>query len=129
MPTNVSSTGQNGATFNYKGGEMVIGFFLDGEDAQQPIVIGTLFKQPYLEDANINQEYYQKKHICFKPWTPPDVKQNLQLHNIDSKTIPILQKSRCTYKGSNSDVRNSESCVAIDRRRDCRCRESIRNSM
>ena len=53
MPTNVSSTGQNGATFNYKGGEMVIGFFLDGEDAQQPIVIGTLFKQPYLEDANI----------------------------------------------------------------------------
>ena len=85
MPTNVSSTGQNGATFNYKGGEMVIGFFLDGEDAQQPIVIGTLFKQPYLEDANINQEYYQKKHICFKPWTPPDVKQNLQLHNIDCK--------------------------------------------
>ena len=113
MPTNVSSTGQNGATFNYKGGEMVIGFFLDGEDAQQPIVIGTLFKQPYLVDANINQEYYQKKHICFKPWTPPDVKQNLQLHNIDSKTIPNSPESRCTYKGC-CDEGLPNSCVAAE---------------
>ena len=77
---------------------MVIGFFLDGEDAQQPIVIGTLFKQPYLVDANINQEYYQKKHICFKPWTPPDVRQNQQLHNIDATT-----NKTDTFKGSNSE--------------------------
>ena len=112
MPTNVSSTGQNGATFNYKGGEMVIGFFLDGEDAQQPIVIGTLFKQPYLEDADINQEYYQKKHICFKPWTPPDVKQNLQLHNIDAKTIPN-SPSKITYKGVSSEGNPFRSTAAI----------------
>ena len=108
MPTNVSSTGQNGATFNYKGGEMVIGFFLDGEDAQQPIVIGTLFKQPYLEDANINQEYYQKKHICFKPWTPPDVRQNQQLHNIDATT-----NKTNTFKGSNSQGNPFRSTAAI----------------
>ena len=108
MPTNVSTTGQNGATFNYKGGEMVIGFFLDGEDAQQPIVIGTLFKQPYLEDANINQEYYQKKHICFKPWTPPDVRQNQQLHNIDATT-----NKTNTFKGSNSQGNPFRSTAAI----------------
>ena len=108
MPTNVSSTGQNGATFNYKGGEMVIGFFLDGEDAQQPIVIGTLFKQPYLEDANITQEYYQKKHICFKPWTPPDVRQNQQLHNIDATT-----NKTNTFKGSNSQGNPFRSTAAI----------------
>ena len=108
MPTNVSTTGQNGATFNYKGGEMVIGFFLDGEDAQQPIVIGTLFKQPYLEDANINQEYYQKKHICFKPWTPPDVRQNQQLHNIDATT-----DTTNTFKGSNSENNPLRNTAAI----------------
>ena len=31
-----------GITHEYQGGENVLGFFLDGDDAQQPVIIGSL---------------------------------------------------------------------------------------
>ena len=43
LPAGESTTGGQGRTMEYQGGEVVVGFFADGEDAQQPIVFGTLF--------------------------------------------------------------------------------------
>ena len=50
LPPNVSTTGGRGETMQYQGGEVVVGFFFDGEDAQQPVIFGTLFKQPFSGD-------------------------------------------------------------------------------
>jgi len=74
MPPNMSSTGGLGSSMKYHGGEVVVGFFLDGEDAQQPIIFGTLFKQSYIKDGLKNSQFNAKKQTCFIPYTPPDVR-------------------------------------------------------
>ena len=42
-----SANGQlsQGQAHQYRGGETVFGFFLDGDDAQQPVIIGALYKE------------------------------------------------------------------------------------
>ena len=62
-------------TLQYQGGEVVVGFFFDGEDGQQPVIFGTLFKQPFIRDGLKNSEFDSKKQIDFVPYTPPKVRQ------------------------------------------------------
>ena len=38
-----SGTGSTGTSFNARGSETVIGFFMDGDNGQQPVIIGSLF--------------------------------------------------------------------------------------
>ena len=85
MPPNVSSTGAMGETMQYQGGEVVIGFFFDGEDGQQPVVFGTLFKQSFIKDEIKTSEFNDKKQTCFKPYTPPKVRQQAGKHQISKK--------------------------------------------
>ena len=107
LPPNKSTIGQ-GELLNYQGGEVVVGFFLDGEDAQQPVVFGTLFKQPYQKDTLTSQQYSSQKPICFQPFTPPEVKQNLGKH----------QYSKVRSKAGNfahrSDTTQEERTVASE---------------
>lgn len=109
LPPNSSTTAGQGELLNYQGGEVVIGFFLDGDDAQQPVIFGTLFKQPYQKDTLKQNEYSTKKATCFQPWTPPQpimgkhqivenkVAQGIRTHSADStssqKTVAGKQKS------------------------------------
>ena len=74
LPPNMSTTGGLGSSMKYHGGEVVVGFFLDGADAQQPIIFGTLFKQSYIKDGLKNSQFNAKKQTCFVPYTPPDVR-------------------------------------------------------
>ena len=82
LPSNVSTTGGRHESMQYQGGEVVVGFFLDGEDAQQPVIFGTLFKQSYTEDTLKNSEFNAKKQTCFQPFTPPDVVSTAGDHEI-----------------------------------------------
>ena len=75
LPSNTSTTGGCGKTLQYQGGEVVVGFFFDGEDGQQPVIFGTLFKQPYIRDGLKNTEFDSKKQVDFIPYTPPKVRQ------------------------------------------------------
>ena len=75
LPPNTATTGGCGETVQYQGGEVVVGFFMDGEDAQQPVIFGTLFKQPFVADELTTSEFNAKKQTCFKPYTPPKVVQ------------------------------------------------------
>ena len=61
-------------TMQYQGGEVVVGFFFDGDDGQQPVIFGTLFKQPFVTDGLKNSEFESKKQIDFIPYTPPKVR-------------------------------------------------------
>ena len=74
MPPNMSSTGGLGSSMKYHGGEVVVGFFFDGEDGQQPVIFGTLFKQSFIKDGIKNSQFNAKKQTCFVPYTPPDVR-------------------------------------------------------
>ena len=75
LPPNTTTVGGCGQTVQYQGGEVVVGFFADGEDAQQPIIFGTLFKQSFVGDQLSNKDFNGKKHTCFVPYTPPKVVQ------------------------------------------------------
>ena len=39
LPSNTATTGGCGDTVQYQGGEVVVGFFFDGADAQQPVIL------------------------------------------------------------------------------------------
>lgn len=55
--------GGEGTTSNLMGGETCFGFFLDGDDAQQPIVVGLLYRHPDV------QNYLKDDNFAFRPFT------------------------------------------------------------
>ena len=56
-----------GTSFALQGGEMVVGFFLDGEDAQQPVVIGSFFANYNIEDVADFKKVLDDGTSGFKP--------------------------------------------------------------
>ena len=80
LPPNTSTTGGQGQSMQYQGGEVVVGFFFDGDDGQQPVIFGTLFKQTFIKDKLTNAEFNAKKQTCFKPYTPPKVRETAGKH-------------------------------------------------
>ena len=102
LPSNVSTTGGRHESMQYQGGEVVVGFFLDGEDAQQPVIFGTLFKQSYTVDTLKNSEFNAKKQTCFQPYTPPDVRSTAGVNEIQKN------KSKNGNGNGNGNGANSE---------------------
>ena len=49
LPPNTTTVGGRSQTVQYQGGEIVIGFFFDGEEAQQPAIFATLHRQDFQE--------------------------------------------------------------------------------
>ena len=53
VPLNMGSgTGATGISYNARGGEHVIGFFMDGDNGQQPVIIGSLFTGSEIQFPN-----------------------------------------------------------------------------
>ena len=47
----------------YQGGEVVVGFFFDGADGQQPVIFGTLFRQSFIKDELTSQNITQRTNM------------------------------------------------------------------
>jgi len=60
-PTDGNAQGGYGKTHKLVGGETVFGFFLDGDDAQQPVISGVLYR-------NSNVQNFPIDDIAFKPF-------------------------------------------------------------
>ena len=88
LPSNTATTGGCGKTVQYQGGEVVVGFFMDGDDAQQPVIFGTLYKQPFVPDQLTTAQFNAKKQSCFVPYTPPKVRQTAGKTHI-TKNSPV----------------------------------------
>ena len=86
LPSNTTTTGGCSRTLQYQGGEVVVGFFFDGEDGQQPVIFGTLFKQSFITDGLKNSEFDSKKQVDFIPYTPPKVRQRAGKHRFYSES-------------------------------------------
>ena len=52
LPSNISTVNGSGVSCRYQGGEVVMGFFADGDDGQCPIITNTLSKQAYSVDGD-----------------------------------------------------------------------------
>ena len=85
----------------YQGGEVVVGFFFDGDDAQQPVIFGTLFKQSFVGDQLSNKDFDGKKHTCFVPYTPPKVVQRSGKTRYNSKWQPQSPPRRTFTDGES----------------------------
>jgi hypothetical protein len=94
-PANQSlGIGGEGDLLGLQGGETVLGFFMDGEDGQQPVIFGTLYRNRFVQDAAAN------KKTAFEPFTPPETVKGK--HTIDDGT-----KKGQPWSGGVSDNESS----------------------
>jgi hypothetical protein len=70
MPLGLGSgSGYSGINPNFRGGEVVLGFFLDGDDAQQPVIIGSLYESGYgIAQGKSFSQVLKKGTSEFKPF-------------------------------------------------------------
>ena len=68
-PSFGSAQGGVGGTVNLKGGETCFGFFLDGDDAQQPVIIGLLYRSDGVNNLVSEELIAKEKSSGFKPFT------------------------------------------------------------
>ena len=104
LPPNTPTTAGCGEGMRYQGGEVVVGFFMDGEDGQQPVIFGTLFKQTFVTDSLTTGDFEAKKQTCFQPYIPPQARQQAGKTQI-SKNSPVSLE--CTDG-------ESKTCIAQD---------------
>ena len=86
-PGEANGVGKIGKAHSYQGGETVIGFFLDGDDAQQPVIFGSLYKSSKIKSNPINSE--------FKPFNPyqPRTHNSLSPTQVAGKNVGTGQGS------------------------------------
>jgi len=68
-PVDGSGQGALGKKHNLVGGETALGFFLDGEDAQQPVVVGLIYRNKSTENLITPDLVKQSKSSQFRPFT------------------------------------------------------------
>ena len=68
-PVTGSGQGSMGDTLNLVGGETAIGFFSDGEEAQQPVIIGLLHRSAEATNSITESEIESSGSNQFKPFT------------------------------------------------------------
>ena len=88
-PSFGSIQGGIGGTINLKGGETCFGFFLDGDDAQQPVVIGLLHRSDGVKNLQTEDVVKKEKSSRFKPFTghPGNSPQTTQRNKRGEKEI------------------------------------------
>jgi len=84
-----SGNNNTGTSFALQGGEMVIGFFLDGEEAQQPVVIGSFYANYKIDDI---VDY--KKALADGTTGFGALSFDSLLNNSDGKSISFDEKPR-----------------------------------
>ena len=83
-PSFGSAQGGIGGTINLKGGETCFGFFLDGDDGQQPVIIGLLYRSDGTKNLQTEDVVAKEKSSKFKPFTghpgnnPPSTQRNIR---------------------------------------------------
>ena len=68
-PVAGSGQGSMGDTLNLSGGETAIGFFSDGEEAQQPVIIGLLHRSEEATNSISEKELLDSNSNQFRPFT------------------------------------------------------------
>jgi hypothetical protein len=68
-PVDGTSQGGLGKSHNLVGGETAFGFFLDGDDAQQPVVVGLIFRNKSTQSLITPELINQEKSSQFRPFT------------------------------------------------------------
>lgn len=89
-PSFGSGQGGGGGTPHLKGGETAFGFFLDGDDGQQPVIVGLLHRSSGTSNSITLENIKKEQSSRFKPFTghPNNVVKPSQLNSRAEKIIP-----------------------------------------
>ena len=68
-PSFGSAQGGIGGTLHLRGGETCFGFFLDGDDGQQPVIVGLLYRSDGVKNLQTEEIVQKEKSSKFKPFT------------------------------------------------------------
>ena len=99
-----------GTSFALQGGETVIGFFLDGEEAQQPVVIGAFYANDAIVDPQIWKDAMVAGTSHFKPIAFDDaLQQGKNLKPTQEPQPPAKKK-----KNKNTNKNNNTSTTATE---------------
>lgn len=114
-PVDGNSQAGLGKKHNLVGGETAFGFFLDGEDAQQPVVVGLIFRNPSTKSLINAESIAQEKSSQFKPFTGNQgnmVKKATQIRNPKKAT----QENAKPVENPPAIVgsRNNKSPITVD---------------
>lgn len=106
-----------GSTHQYKGGENVLGFFLDGDDAQQPVIMGgfSRFKDK-IKDNKDNPETDPQTDCIISPANPQAttagrLKQNHLIEDDKDQSSDVSGVSVLTEKITDSKSKSFSSKV------------------
>jgi hypothetical protein len=117
VPLNMGAgEGGTGVSFNPRGSETVIGFFADGEDGQQPVVIGALFSGATIVHPN----GWNTGTNGFKPFKAEPGSQVNQSNVVaetgkppgDSGTIPNADGTISNAKGENKETQRQKTAAS-----------------
>jgi len=90
-----------GTSFALQGGEMVVGFFLDGEEAQQPVVFGSFFANYNIEEVEDFKKVLENGTSGFKPI---GIDESVKYGKHTTIEGQKKQKKSGTVVNSNSEV-------------------------
>jgi len=117
VPLNMGAgEGGTGVSFNPRGSETVIGFFADGEDGQQPVVIGALFSGATIVHPN----GWNVGTNGFKPFKAEPGSQPNQSNVVaetgkppgDSGTIPNADGTITDKDGKNKETQRQKTAAS-----------------
>ena len=90
-----------GVSHEYVGGETVFGFFLDGDDGQQPVIVGSLYKGSGVKNLQTVLQVQQKNSSNFLTINPPGERGN---HTIRVGGETLGGQNVRTGVGSSTDT-------------------------
>lgn len=94
-PVTGSGQGGLGDSLCLVGGETCVGFFMDGEEAQQPVIIGVLNRSNNVKKSLSDEEIIQGGSSQFQPFDyVPNLSKPTKVDKV--KTKPITQNSPAT---------------------------------
>ena len=105
LPPNVSTVAGESESMKYQGGEVVVGFFFDGADGQQPVIFGTLFKQSFVRDKLTSARFNAFSQTEFTPWTPPLASQMMGPHLVQTES----PASKTAYQFARIDPKTGKT--------------------
>ena len=103
LPPNTTTVGGRSQTVQYQGGEIVIGFFFDGEEAQQPAIFATLHRQDFQE---VKKDYVPNGG--FDNSLAPEIKDGVGKNNYNEGKKDITYSYTGT-SAANKQINNNTS--------------------
>ena len=104
LPSNTTTVGGRSQTVQYQGGEIVIGFFFDGEEAQQPAIFATLHRQDFQE---VEEDYEPNNDLDNS--LAPEIKDGVGKNNYNEGKKNITHSYTGTSAGNKQVNENTNN--------------------